>query len=62
MSDNLISKARRACSPSEQDGRRSERAALATVRGDMFYGNMTAEMNLSEVGGITIRKSTQGGK
>lgn len=30
--------------------------------GNMFYGNMTAEMNLSEVGGITIRNSTQGGK
>lgn len=38
-----------------------KRAALLTMCGNMFYGNMTAGMNLSEVGGITIRNSTQGG-
>lgn len=56
-----MSEARPGCSTSQQDGNHSKRAALPPVYGNMFYGNMTAEINLSEVGGITIRNSTQGG-
>lgn len=55
-----MSEARPGCSTSQQDGNHSKRAALPPVYGNMFYGNMTAEINLSEVGGITIRNSTQG--